>query len=107
MLGKKFKSDWTYGWHASRTGVVMYYYHVDQGIKFNSDYEISFLVTFGAHLAPKMDAFGPTFGQLSRLFGPLVVDMWRFFTQGCWGRVLGSILGVTGVFQDGFGKDFA
>ena len=48
MLGKKFKSDWTYGWHASRTGVVMYYYHVDQGIKFNCDYEISFLTTFGS-----------------------------------------------------------
>ena len=47
-MGKKFNSDWTYGWHASRTGVVMYYYHVDQGIKFNSDYEISFLATFGS-----------------------------------------------------------
>ena len=67
----------------------------------------TFLVTFGAHLAPKMDAFGPTFGRLSRLFGPLVVDMWLFFAQGCSGRVLGSIFGVPGVFQDGFGKDFA
>ena len=46
-FGNKFKSDWTYGWHASRTGVVMYYYHVDQGIKFNSYYRILFIATLG------------------------------------------------------------
>ena len=45
MLGKKLKSDWTYGWHASRTGVVMYYYHVDQGTKLKSAF--NFLTTFG------------------------------------------------------------
>ena len=67
----------------------------------------AFLVTFGTHLGPKMDAFGPTFGRLSWLFGPLLVDMWLFFARGRPGRVPGSILGAPGGPQDGFGRDFA
>ena len=65
-----------------------------------------FLVTFGTHLAPKMDAFGPTFGRLSRLFGPLLVDMWIFFARGCSGRLLGSILGVPGGLPGWFWEGF-
>ena len=65
-----------------------------------------FLVDFWAALGSQNGRLGPTFGRLSRLFGPLLLDIWLFFAQGCSGRVLGSILGVPGGLPGWFWEEF-
>ena len=60
-------------------------------------------VRFCSILGPQLGPLGPTFGRLSRLFGPLFGHLWFSFARGCSGRVPGSILGHPG---DPPGKNF-